>query len=267
MKQKTENNPVPVLVEANPTFTKSIPENEPYLEISEFFGPTLQGEGINIGVPAFFLRVKHCFLGCHFCDTASVWRHGNPYTFNEIFELMEKHDVINKLKQDQHLILTGGSPLKQQDKIIHLFQEFEDRYGFIPYIEVENECVALPKPEFEDLIYVWNNSPKLRNSGNPDILRYRPEVLKHVSDLENSWFKFVIDGTSWESAEKDWQEIKEDFLDKGLIYYNQIILMPLGESQKELNESREITAQLAIRENVRFTDRLHITIWDQKVSV
>ena len=201
------------------------------------------------------------------CDTASVWRYGNPYTFNEIFELLEQHKVIDLLKKGQHLVLTGGSPVKQQDKLISLFQEFKRRYGFLPHIEIENECNIMPKPELVEMVDTWNNSPKLENSMNPKPLRYVPSVLKYISGLPNSWFKFVIDGNSWEAARKDWKEIREDFLNKGLIKKEQIIIMPLGESQEELNKTREIAALLAIEKNVRFTDRLHITIWNQKVSV
>lgn len=192
------------------------------------------------------------------CDTQSVWRYGNPYTFKEIFELMEdpKFDLIRKFKEGQHLILTGGSPVKQQDRLIDFFNEFEERYDFLPFIEIENEGTLMPKQELIDIVKIWNNSPKLSHSGNPDILRYRPKILFFLSTLENSWFKFVV------STEEDWQEIKRDFLDKGLIRKNQIVLMPLAGNRVELHQNREFVIELAVRENVRYSSREHVEVWD-----
>lgn len=255
MKEKNPNH-IKQIIEANPTFDKPIPEHDDFIEIAEFFKDTIQGEGINIGYPATFLRVKHCLLNCYFCDTQSVWRFGNPYTFDELFELIEKHGLVERFKKGQHLILTGGSPLKQQDKLIKFINLFIEKYGFKPYIEIENEVATLPKKEIIELVDCWNNSPKLKNSGNPDILRYRPGFLKFMSELPNNWFKFVI------SCNEDWEEIKSDYLDKDLIKRDQIILMPMGGSLEELESNRHTVVEIAIRENVRFTDRLHVTLWD-----
>ena len=48
---------------------------------------------------------------------------------------------------------------------------------------------------------------------------------------------------------------------------NQIVLMPEGQTRKELEKTREFTVNLAVRKNVRFSDRMHITLWDKKVGV
>jgi organic radical activating enzyme len=92
-------------------------------------------------------------------------------------------------------------------------------------------------------------------------VRYKPEVIKDLTQRPNSWFKFVV------SQESDWEEIKKDYLDSGLIERKQIILMPEGQNQEELSKTRELTADVAIREGVRFSDRLHITIWNIKTGV
>jgi organic radical activating enzyme len=91
--------------------------------------------------------------------------------------------------------------------------------------------------------------------------RYKPEILQRMSTLQNSWFKFVID------CEEDWEEIKMDFLDPGLIDKKQIILMPKGATRKEMEEHRLLTVEMATTHNVRFTDRLHITLWNKMVGV
>ena len=275
------------LIKANPICSREVTSPDS-LEIAEFFYDTIQGEGINTGCPATFIRVKGCSLDCTWCDTQEVWRYGNPWTFDELFEMMEQtgnspkayfgdtivydevdmvdmlypvDSVIDKLRKGQHLVLTGGSPLKQQLNLEKFIIAFEDKYKFRPYIEVENECTIMPRPTFSNLVSCWNNSPKLSSSGNNKTLRYKPEILKALSKLPNSWFKFVI------TDETDWKEIETDFLDREFIQREQIILMPLGETKAELDRNRIIAFELSIKYNVRFTDRLHITIFDKKTGV
>lgn len=247
------------LISSNPTFKKDKPDHENYLNVAEFFSDTLQGENF-VGWPATFLRLKDCTLNCTWCDTTEVWRKGNPYTFDELFDIMEKNDVIKKLFDGQSLILTGGSPLLQQDRLIRFLTVFSTRYFFIT-IEIENECVLMPHPKMASFISTWNNSPKLANSGMKKELRYKPDVIKRVAQYSESWFKFVID------KEEDWEEIQADFLDAGLIQKSQIVLMPQGQTQEELNLKREWVAEMAIKHNVRFSDRLHVTLWNKKTGV
>lgn len=240
---------------------KDISTGEGFLEISEFFCDTIQGEGVNTGVPATFLRLQHCSLNCSWCDTQEVWRHGDPYTFKELFHLMEEADLIRKLRVGQHLVLTGGSPIKQQFALIEFFEAFKKRYDFKPYIEIENECTIKPFYKMATLVDCWNNSPKLSTSGNSASARYRPDILKQLSKFPNSWFKFVI------TSEADWEEIIKDFLAPDLIKWEQVILMPCGAIRAELESNRQMVVDMAIRNNVRYSDRMHIELWDKKTGV
>lgn len=254
---------IKTLIAGNPSFKKEFPHNNSeILEVAEFFMNSIQGEGINTGHPSAFLRLKHCSLSCSWCDTQEVWRYGNPYTFNELFKLMEDAGLINALEHGQHLILTGGSPLKQQRALIRFIYEFIKKYGFKPYIEIENECTIQPWDMILQYVDCWNNSPKLSNSGNLDIVRYQPNILKFLSSLvDNSWFKFVITNPN------DWKEIQTDFLDKNLIKKDQIILMPEGATREELTKSRELVVNMAVENGVRYCDRLHVILWNKKTGV
>jgi 7-carboxy-7-deazaguanine synthase len=250
------------LIQSNtPKKNPGIINSDSYLQVSELFGYTIQGEGISTGVPSTFLRLKGCTLDCIWCDTASVWREGDAYTFDELFVLLENAGLINELKNGQHLILTGGSPLKQQNSLYAFIQTFIEQYGFKPFIEVENECMLMPTPHFESIIDQWNNSPKLSNSRMRERVRVKPLVLSHLGTLKNSWFKFVVD------CEEDWEEILETFIWTGFVKKEQIILMPCGENQKQLSITRPIAVEMAIKHGVRFCDRLHVTIWDRKTGV
>ena len=247
------------LISSNPGFKKDrIGDRSQNLAIAEHFVDTIQGEGTNAGRPASFLRLKDCTLDCVWCDTASVWRFGNWYTHEEIFQMWEENGVIESFKNGQHLVLTGGSPLKQQQSLLNLILKFIEKYGFKPYIELENECVLMPG-EIVKYVDCWNNSPKLNNSGMKRLSRWHPDVLEYVSSLSNSWFKFVVESTA------EWEEIEKDFLP--YIKKEQIIIMPEGENQEQLNKTRSVAAEMAVKYNVRMTDRLHVTIWDKKTGV
>jgi organic radical activating enzyme len=71
----------------------------PYLKVSEFYCDTIQGEGSYIGHPATFLRLTNCSLNCIYCDSKEVWRKGNPYSFQELFDLMDLADLPRKLHE------------------------------------------------------------------------------------------------------------------------------------------------------------------------
>lgn len=247
------------LIQQKPGFTKKV-DREDKLAIAEMFCDTLQGEGVSTGTPSTFIRLQGCTLQCVWCDTLDVWPYGNEYTFNEIFKLFEDAGLIEKFaSKEQHLILTGGSPLKQQQALSKFIHEYIDRYDHIPFIEVENEAVLMPDKEFEELVRQWNNSPKLANSGMKPRVRIKPEIIKHMSSLENSWFKFVVQN------EEEWKQIETEYLP--YIKKHQIILMPEGQTQDELTITRPIVADLALQHGVRFTDRLHVTIWNKKTGV
>lgn len=231
------------------------------LGVSEIFYDTVQGEGVYTGHPAVFLRLMGCTLNCSWCDTVEVWRQGDDYSFEQLFEMMEKHNVIARLNLGNHLVITGGSPLKQQIQLAAFIQAFIDRYLFKPLIEIENEAVLPVSPQLEMLIDCWNNSPKLSNSGNSLVSRYKPRVIKQLAKYSNSWFKFVV------SDIDDWMEIQCDFLESGLIRRNQIILMPEGQTRDEVMHNRKIAVEIAVAQCVKYSTREHVILWDKKTGV
>lgn len=246
------------LIASNPSFQKE-KINGDHLMVSELFANTIQGE--NFYYPSTFLRLMGCTLDCVWCDTTSVWKYGNPYSFEEIFILMEQHDLIEAYRKGQRWIYTGGSPLKQQRQLVNFTQSFIHRYAFKPYIEVENEVVLKPIDNLIQYVDQWNNSPKLENSLMKKRARYKPDVIEFTAKLNNSWFKFVV------GSEEDWNEIQSDYLDTKLITRDQIVLMPLGETREELQKSYEHVVNVCVRENLRMSDRLHVTIWNKKTGV
>jgi len=165
------------------------------LNVAEIFH-SICGEGVTVGNPAVFLRLQGCTLTCggigtvndkklHTgalwrCDSIEVWKKGKPYTTQELIEEFKVQGFIKPLLEGAHLVLTGGSPLKQQEGLAEFIAEFMKIYEKKPYIEIENECTLMPISQMEWWIDCWNNSPKLENSGMKKMIRYKPEILKKI---------------------------------------------------------------------------------------
>lgn len=226
------------------------------LNIMEFFCDTIQGEGLTIGQPAVFLRLQGCTLDCVWCDTE--WRLGSRFVFEQIWELMEKprFNVIEKFAKGHNLILTGGSPLKQQHSLMDFIDAFDRRYNFRPTIEIENECVLMPDEEFVQYVDVWTNSPKLSSSGMKRQVRYKPVVLQTMSEITDRQvcYKFVV------GCVEDWQEIQMDFIDPGYVKTCDIILMPLAATLAELEKNRPFVLDLALQHGVRYSTREQLVL-------
>lgn len=232
-----------------------------FLRVSELFTQTLQGEGVYIGAPATFLRTGGCHVGCKFCDSTLIWRNSKSFKLSEILDILFREGVIDRFREGEHLVITGGAPLLQADAVVKFIEEFEREFNFIPFIQVENECTIDPPEKLINYVSCWNNSPKLKNAEVEQYKRYKPRVIKKMSSIDNSWFKFVV------GSLEDWDEIEMYYLKPKLIKKDQIILMPKGYCQDELSETRLMVAELAIEKNVKFSDRLQITLYNTKVSV
>jgi len=231
------------------------------LKISECFTDTVQGEGITAGVPATFLRLQNCTLACTFCDTLEVWRKGNQFSVNELLYLWREKGIHSRLEAGHHLVITGGSPLLQDEAVLELLQHLSAELPTKLFVEIENEAVLMPLPALLPYVTLWNNSPKLSNSGMRKDIRYQPDILTYMSTNTSSIFKFVITG------EEDWEEILADFIQPGYIKKEQVVLMPEGSSRVELQNNYSAVTELACKHSVKMCDRLQVTIFDKTVGV
>jgi 7-carboxy-7-deazaguanine synthase len=241
------------------------------LPISEVFS-SIQGEGITAGMPSVFLRLGGCNLMCGGqgtqydgelhngatwrCDTLEVWMQAQMKSFEEI---LSDQDLQN-IKSGFHLIITGGEPLMHQNKIIDFLKWLRVKVEKDVFVEVETNGTILPTVEFFEEIDQFNISPKLANSGNEKATRYKPDVISFYANVSKRvQFKYVVSGLS------DFEEIRQDFFK--LHSTHLAVFMPAGENQELLNQSRQEVAQLCIDHGIRFTDRMHVVIWNKKTGV
>jgi organic radical activating enzyme len=232
------------------------------LHISEHFGPTLQGEGNTVGMPAIFWRFKGCVLTCSYCDTIEVWKKGISYTFDEAYRMFADAGYFTRLnKHECVLVLTGGDPLLQQGAILEFFYHCISRGESVGdwRIEVENQGSLMPGRDFSHFIQQWNISPKLSNSGVPRARRIVPEVIEFLK-RQRAYFKFPI------SSHKDLAEVQE-YLEMFNIPKSRVSLMPICSTREEHVRVGAIVADLCKNSGYRFSPRLQLVLWDKTCGV
>lgn len=239
------------------------------LSISEVFY-SIQGEGPTTGYPAVFVRLGGCNLMCGGegtqhdqqlhngatwrCDTIEVWMKSRAKEFQDILP----ENCKEAIKKGANLIVTGGEPLMQQTNVIEFIKYVRDNYNKDCYVEIETNGTIAPTPEIAQLVNQWNCSPKLANSGMPNIKTYNTNAIEKLNRL-NTAFKFVL------TTDMDWEEVKKFYFD--IINPKKIWLMPSGSNQEELVKSKERVAEIAKNNYIKFTNRLHIEIWNKKTGV
>ena len=239
------------------------------LAISEVFY-SIQGEGKTIGVPSVLIRLGGCNLMCggmgtQFdgelhngaewrCDSVEVWMKAQAKEMHEILD----GECTEAIRNGAHVIFTGGEPLMQQTGIEGMIAYIKDNINPDPYIEFETNGTITPNDNLLKEVTLWNCSPKLSNSGNDQAISFKPETIKELNKY-NTIFKFVVNG------EKEWNEIQTFYLP--IIQREKIYLMPAGENQELLKETKQRVAELAKKNYLNFTTRLHIEIWNKKTGV
>ena len=229
------------------------------LVVSECFY-SIQGEGKTMGIPAVFLRLAGCNLLCKseswICDSIEVWQQGSKIAFPDVLS----NEKINHLRDGAHLVITGGEPLLHQKSLILFIEQLDQRFPDNPFfIEIETNGTIIPLREMLSRVDQWNCSPKLKNSGEPYNKRFKDLALMHLNGEKSTIFKFVI------QEENDLVDLFQEFGNK--VDNDKIWLMPAGCSRKELDQTRELVAEACKVYGFRYSELLHIVIWDKKTGV
>jgi 7-carboxy-7-deazaguanine synthase len=239
---------------------------------------SIQGEGATQGTSSIFIRLTACNLQCGGvgtikdkklhngatwrCDSMEVWTKGNIYTAEELVDLFDKNKWIHKLKLGTHLIFTGGEPMLQQQPILEVLKHIKFLYGFKPFVEVETNGTLMPTKTMMNNVELFNCSPKLSNSGETPSRRMKPDVIKKlVSTGNRAIFKFVF------SRDEDWNEIQTEWIDVMNIPRRLIYLMPSADSEKQLKQNQKTTIDIALENNVNYSNRLQIQLWNKTTGV
>ncbi len=205
---------------------------------------SIQGEGVSAGVPAVFVRLQGCSVGCRWCDTKYSWDPEGGYEVS-----------VDALVQQalafpcRRVVVTGGEPL-ESPLFVPLAQALGDR-GF--RIEVETSGTLPPPPV---PVNQWNVSVKLAGSGVPEARRINPDAIRPFLRLE-TWWKFVV------VDQADVAEVLR-LAERFALPRERILLMPEGMRREELLERSLWVVEECRRQGFRYSPRLHILLWGAK---
>ncbi len=100
---------------------------------------TIQGEGVFTGVPAVFVRLQICPVGCSWCDTKQTWEalEEDETSVGDIlvktsdtptWASVDADDLVAWYKKQnytaKHIVITGGEPCIYD--LVPLTQAFEN---------------------------------------------------------------------------------------------------------------------------------------------
>ena len=210
---------------------------------------SIQGEGATAGMPAVFVRLQGCTVGCTWCDTKYSW---DPEAGRavDLPALVEEACAF----PCRRLVLTGGEPL-ESPLFVPLLQALA-RQGFA--IEVETSGTLLP-PVGADRAIQWNVSLKLAGSGVEEPRRIRPDAIRAFLSRE-VWWKFVV------ADEHDVSEVLA-LAERFALPRARILLQPEAIRREELLERSPSVVEACTRHGFRFSPRLHVLLWGARRGV
>lgn len=220
------------------------------LRLSEVFD-SLQGEGVNVGMPCRFVRLALCNLHCHYCDTKYTWDFERFDYEREVREVSVA-SVAEQISSApaRHVVLTGGEPLLQQRALARALESVPPEV----FIEVETNGTRVPLPALLSRIDQWNVSPKLSSAGDPEELRIKPEALSALRDSGRAYLKLVV------KTERDRDEA-EALRERFGFTRQRTLLMPEAATPAELRARESEVAAWSQDLGVRFGSRLHVALW------
>jgi 7-carboxy-7-deazaguanine synthase len=208
---------------------------------------SIQGEGVTAGLPAVFIRLQGCSVGCRWCDTKYSW---DPAGGREVTPeaLVEQAAAF----PCRRVVVTGGEPL-ESGLFAPLVAALKAR-AFA--VEVETSGVLPPPPLPVDQ---WNVSLKLAHAGVPEATRIRPEAIRSFV-RGGAWWKFVV------ASRSDVAEVLQ-LTERFALPRDRVLLMPEGIRRDAILERSLWVVEECRRHGFRYSPRLQILLWGAQRGV
>ncbi|WP_114195987.1 7-carboxy-7-deazaguanine synthase QueE [Edaphovirga cremea] len=156
--------------------------------INEMF-QTLQGEGFFTGVPAIFIRLQGCPVGCSWCDTKHTWDQlaEREITLDQVLVKTQENDgwgaasseeLLATIEQQgytaRHIVITGGEPCIHDLMPLTMLLE---KNGFGCQIETSGTHEVRCSP------HTWVTvSPKVNMRGGMKVI---DQALKRADEIKH----------------------------------------------------------------------------------
>jgi 7-carboxy-7-deazaguanine synthase len=210
---------------------------------------SIQGEGATAGLPAVFVRLQGCSVGCRWCDTKYSW---DPEAGREV-TLPALLDEIAAFPC-RRAVVTGGEPLESA-----LFAPLTAALAARGYtVEVETSGTLAPPPAADAGIQ-WNVSIKLAGSGVAEDRRINPSAIRAFL-ARQAWWKFVV------SEPGEMGEVLR-LAERFALPRERVLLQPEGLRAEELAARTPWLVEACKAHGFRFSPRLHVLIWGAKRGV
>jgi 7-carboxy-7-deazaguanine synthase len=217
------------------------------VRVSEVF-LSIQGEGTSAGLPAHFVRLQGCDVGCHWCDTKYTW---DPAGGAEA-SLDDVWSRARALGEAPMLVVTGGEPLEHPG-IEALLDQARTLW---PRVEIETSGLVAP-PSPHPRVF-WNVSPKL-----PSATPRWSDTWRHVDRWlaePNATFKIVVGDAP--DSDDALRLIAEHGIPPA-----RVLLMPEGMTRERIAERAVFLAEICKRHGFRLSPRLHVWLWGARRGV
>ncbi len=208
------------------------------MKINEIFY-SIQGEGIQSGLPTIFIRLTGCNLRCNYCDTKYAYTKGKELSINEIILKLKKFTCNT-------VCITGGEPLINEDILELVNTLSKNNYRIL--IETNGSKKIDSLLSFQKLIVSLDI--KCPSSGMQDQM-----IMENIEKLrEYDQLKFII------QSEDDYHygiEILKKYKPMSIVFFQPV----WGFDLKQLADW-----MIADGINARLGVQLHKFIWGEKTK-
>ena len=222
--------------------------------IVEIFGPTIQGEGIQMGRRTMFVRLAGCDFRCRWCDTDYAFDTANA-------DQLSPRDIVAQIQQMaphcKTVTLTGGNPC------IHDLQPLLDYLRAAGY-EIQVETQGSIWQDGLKMVDMINLSPKPPSSG---MHRQKLTLEEFITQANNLQLKMVVlTPEDYEYA----RQLHRQYPEVPMVL--QVCNEPGNDNTENLMvKYRALVSRAAadtgINDNVRVLPQIHVLAWGNRRGV
>ncbi len=209
------------------------------------------------------------------CDSSASWAMKYKHlqltrsvdeVFDHITSLLPNGTFTGQHGEDIHLVITGGEPLLGWQRVWPALLD-ECRKVGLKNVTFETNGAQAVKSDLTnyfnlqnlDLHVTWSTSPKLSISGETTEDALKPDVLKSMNAVHNSYLynKFVV------RDKKCLQEVDmfvDSYKESG-VQLDSVYLMPEGATLEQQTLTEKNVAEICMNTGYKFSPRLHINLF------